>query len=94
MKKQNYSVMTTSILVKAVFVLIIVCCIFAPLIVRVYDNGIIALTGRSVYMPMIITLYLAAAVAQAPVVYPLFKGKNSGNRRSICLRNPSSPYTR
>lgn len=63
MKKQNYSVMTTSILVKAVFVLIIVCCIFAPLIVRVYDNGIIALTGRSVYMPMIITLYLAAAVA-------------------------------
>ena len=36
----------------------------------------------------------AAAVAQAPVVYPLFKGKNSGNRRSICLRNPSSPYTR
>lgn len=60
MKKQNYSVMTTSILVKAVFVLIIVCCIFAPLIVRVYDNGIIALTGRSVYMPMIITLYLAA----------------------------------
>lgn len=63
MKKQNYSVMTTSILVKAVFVLIIVCCIFAPLIVRVYDNGIIALTGRSVYLPMIITLYLAAAVA-------------------------------
>lgn len=33
------------------------------LIVRVYDNGIIALTGRSVYLPMIITLYLAAAVA-------------------------------
>ena len=63
MKKQNYSVMTTSILVKAVFVLIIICCIFAPLIVRVYDNGIIALTGRSVYLPMIITLYLAAAVA-------------------------------
>lgn len=62
-EKQNYSVMTTSILVKAVFVLIIVCCIFAPLIVRVYDNGIIALTGRSVYLPMIITLYLAAAVA-------------------------------
>ena len=31
--------------------------------VRVYDNGIIALTGRSVYLPMIITLYLAAAVA-------------------------------
>ena len=65
MKKQNYSVMTTSILVKAVFVLIIVCCIFAPLIVRVYDNGIIALTGRSVYLPMIITLYLAAAVVTA-----------------------------
>lgn len=63
MKKQNYSVMTTSILVKTVFVLIIVCCIFAPLIVRVYDNGIIALTGRSVYLPMIITLYLAAAAA-------------------------------
>ena len=63
MKKQNYSVMITSILVKAVFVLIIVCCVFAPLIVRVYDNGIIALTGSSVYMPMIITLYLAAAVA-------------------------------
>ena len=68
MKKQNYSVMITSILVKAVFVLIIVCCIFAPFIVRVYDNGIIALTGSSVYLPMIITLYLAAAVALVIVV--------------------------
>lgn len=51
MKKQNYSVMITSILVKAVFVLIIVCCIFAPLIVRVYDNRIFALFGMTVYQP-------------------------------------------
>ena len=63
MKKQNYSVMITSILVKALFVLIIVCCIFAPLIVRVYDNRIFALFGMSVYLPTIITLYLAAAAA-------------------------------
>ena len=62
MKKQNYSVMITSILVKAVFVLIIVCCIFAPFIVRIYDNRIFALFGMSVYLPTIITLYLAALV--------------------------------
>ena len=68
MKKQNYSVMITSILVKAVFVLIIVCCIFAPFIVRIYDNRIFALFGMSVYLPTIITLYLAAAAALVIVI--------------------------
>ena len=63
LNKKNFSVTLSLVLVRIVFVLIIVCCIFAPLIVRVYDNGIIALTGSSVYLPMIITLYLAAAVA-------------------------------
>ena len=66
MKKQNYSVMITSILVKAVFVLIIVCCIFAPFIVRIYR--IFALFGMSVYLPTIITLYLAAAAALVIVI--------------------------
>lgn len=63
LNKKNFSVTLSLVLVRIVFVLIIVCCIVAPLIVRVYDNGIIALTGSSVYLPMIITLYLAAAVA-------------------------------
>ena len=63
LNKKNFSATLSLVLVRIVFVLIIVCCIFAPLIVRVYDNGIIALTGSSVYLPMIITLYLAAAVA-------------------------------
>ena len=63
LNKKNFSATLSLVLVRIVFVLIIACCIFAPLIVRVYDNGIIALTGSSVYLPMIITLYLAAAVA-------------------------------
>ena len=63
LNKKNFSATLSLVLVRIVFVIIIACCIFAPLIVRVYDNGIIALTGSSVYLPMIITLYLAAAVA-------------------------------
>lgn len=60
LNKKNFSATLSLVLVRIVFVIIIACCIFAPLIVRVYDNGIIALTGSSVYLPMIITLYLAA----------------------------------
>ena len=87
MKKQNYSVMITSILVKAVFVLIIVCCIFAPFIVRIYDNRIFALFGMSVYLPTIITLYLAAAAALDRLLSNIRQGKvfTSGNVKILRL---------
>ena len=87
MKKQNYSVMITSILVKAVFVLIIVCCIFAPFIVRIYDNRIFALFGMSVYLPTIITLYLAAVIALDRLLSNIRQGKvfTSGNVKILRL---------
>ena len=40
----------------------------APFIVRIYDNRIFALFGMSVYLPTIITLYLAAAAALVIVI--------------------------
>ena len=36
---------------------------------------------------------MAAAVAQVPVVSPLFRGKNSGSSRSTVRRRPCGPST-
>ena len=83
LNKKNFSATLSLVLVRIVFVIIIACCIFAPLIVRVYDNGIIALTGSSVYLPMIITLYLAAAVALVIVTALDRQGVHTRQRENI-----------
>lgn len=63
LNRKNLSVFISSILVKIVFVLIIVSCFAGPYIVKLYDEGIIKLTGQSVFVPLIVTLYCSAVPA-------------------------------
>ncbi len=69
MPKKSISLVISSVLVKTVFVLIIVCCAAAPWMVRFYDNEYVLAVGQdSVYLPLLITLYCAAVPAMILII--------------------------
>ena len=59
MNGKDKSVMLTSGLVKVVYVLVAVCCVIAPFLVRYYDSLVVTSGQESVYFPVLITLYCA-----------------------------------
>ncbi len=64
MNKPSFSIKLSSVLVKLVFILIIVCCIIAPQLVKLYDVSYILATGlESVSVPLLVTLYSCAVPA-------------------------------
>ncbi len=64
MNKPAFSIKLSSVLVKIVFALIIVCCIAAPWLVKLYDENYILSSGlKSVSLPLIVTLYCCAVPA-------------------------------
>lgn len=63
LKRKNFSITLSLVLVRIVFALIIVSCFVGPYVVKMYDEGIIKLTGQSVFVPLIVTLYCSAAPA-------------------------------
>ena len=63
LKRKNFSITLSLVLVRIVFALIIVSCFVGPYIVKMYDEGIIKLTGQSVFVPLIVTLYCSAGPA-------------------------------
>ena len=63
LNRKNFSVTLSLVLVRIVFTLIIVSCFVGPYIVKIYDQGIIKLTGQSVFVPLIVTLYCSAVPA-------------------------------
>lgn len=65
---KNKSVIITSALIKAVYVLAAVCCVMAPYMVEHYDSMNIAKGEPSVYMPLLITLYCAVPAAVIALV--------------------------
>ncbi len=68
LKRKNFSVTLSLVLVRIVFALIIVSCFIGPYIVKIYDQGIIKLTGQSVFVPLIVTLYCSAVPATLLVI--------------------------
>ena len=68
MNGKDKSVMLTSGLVKVVYVLVAVCCVIAPFLVRYYDSLVVASGQESVYFPTLITLYCAVPFAVAALV--------------------------
>lgn len=68
MNGKDKSVILTSVLVKAVYLLVAVCCVAAPFLVRRYDNLVVASGQESVYLPLVITLYCAVPFAVAALV--------------------------
>lgn len=65
---KNKSVILTSALIKAVYVLAAVCCVMAPYIVEYYDSANIARGEPSVFAPLLITLYCAVPAAVIALV--------------------------
>ncbi len=58
MWNKDKSVILSSCITKAVYLVILVCCVAAPFIVRFYDDYVILPSGgRSLFMPLLITLY-------------------------------------
>ena len=69
MQKKSISLFISIVLVKIVFVLIIVCCIAAPWLVRAYDGEYVLAAGQdSVYTPLLVTLYCAAVPAMLLII--------------------------
>lgn len=68
MRGKDKSVVLTSVLVKAVYVLVAVCCVAAPFLVKRYDSLVIASGQESVFLPLLITLYCAVPFAAVALV--------------------------
>ncbi len=68
MNGKDKSVILTSILVKVVYVLVAVCCVTAPFLVKRYDSLVVASGQESVYLPLLITLYCAVPFAVVALV--------------------------
>ncbi len=68
MNGKDKSVTLTSILVKVVYVLIAVCCVAAPFLVRRYDSLVVVSGQESVYFPLLVTLYCAVPFAVVALI--------------------------
>lgn len=68
MRGKDKSVVLTSVLVKAVYVLVAACCVAAPFLVKRYDSLVIASGQESVFLPLLITLYCAVPFAVVALV--------------------------
>lgn len=68
MRGKDRSVVLTSVLVKAVYVLVGACCVAAPFLVKRYDSLVIASGQGSVFLPLLITLYCAVPFAVVALV--------------------------
>lgn len=68
MRGKDRSVVLTSVLVKAVYVLVGACCVAAPFLVKRYDSLVIASGQESVFLPLLITLYCAVPFAVVALV--------------------------
>lgn len=68
MNGKDKSVILTSVLVKAVYGLVAVCCVAAPFLVKRYDSLVVASGQESVYLPLLITLYCAVPFAMAALI--------------------------
>lgn len=64
MWSKDKSTFLSSVLIKIVYALIAACCVFAPFMVRYYDEHIVAAQNmQSVFVPLLITLYAAVPPA-------------------------------
>ncbi|MBR4305909.1 MAG: DUF2975 domain-containing protein [Ruminiclostridium sp.] len=93
MKKANLSLVLSSILIKLVLVLIVVCCFTAPGIVSFYEQSYILPYGiDSVYVTLLITLYCSAVpaliltVALDRLIVNIKKGNTFIKQNVTCLR--------
>lgn len=69
MWSKNKSMILSSCIIKAVYVIIAACCFAAPYLTRSYDNTVQLATGRpSVFVPLLVTLYAVVPPALAALI--------------------------
>lgn len=69
MWNKDRSVFLSTVIVRAMYGVVALCCAMAPFIVRYYDDNIILKTGaQSMFLPLLITLYCAVIPAVTALV--------------------------
>lgn len=88
MKNKDKSLLFSQILIKVCYAIGLACCIFAPALVRHYDEKIVHLTdGASVAAPLLVTLYCCAPFAVCVLVCLDILLKNIGNGQPFIAKN-------
>ena len=80
MEHKDRSLIFSRVLVKLCYAVCVACCIFAPALVRYYDEKIVHLTsGESVAAPLLVTLYCCVPFGVCVLVCLDILLKNIGN---------------
>lgn len=87
MKNKDKSLLFSQILVKTCYIIVLACCIFAPALVRRYDEIVRLTYGASVAAPLLITLYCCAPFAVCVLVCLDILLKNIGNGTPFIAKN-------
>lgn len=92
MWNKDKSIILSSCIIKAVYVMIAACCVAAPLMVRYYDTFQLLQSGRSVFLPLLVTLYcvvppaLAALICLDQLLHNIKKGEMFVKKNVTLLR--------
>ncbi len=69
MWNKDRSIVLTKCIIKAVYAAVAACCVFAPFMVRYYDEQVQLANGQpSVFVPLLVTLYCVVPPALAALI--------------------------
>lgn len=87
MKTKDRSLIFSKILVKVCYAIVLACCIFAPALVRRYNDVVYSTYGENVAAPLLITLYCCVPFAVCVLVCLDILLKNIGNGKPFISKN-------
>lgn len=87
MKNKDRSLIFSKILVKICYATVLACCIFAPFLVRYYNEKTVHLHSDNVSAPLLITLYCCIPFAVCVLVCLDILLKNIGNGQPFITKN-------
>lgn len=87
MKNKDRSLIFSKILVKICYAAVLACCIFAPFLVRYYNEKTVHLHSDNVSAPLLITLYCCIPFAVCVLVCLDILLKNIGNGQPFITKN-------
>lgn len=87
MKNKDRSLIFSKILIKICYAAVLACCIFAPFLVRYYNEKTVHLHSDNVSAPLLITLYCCIPFAVCVLVCLDILLKNIGNGQPFITKN-------
>lgn len=87
MKNKDRSLLFSKILVKICYAAVLACCVFAPALVRYYNEKTVHLHSDNVTAPLLITLYCCVPFAVCVLVCLDILLKNIGNGKPFISKN-------